>query len=644
MDRSRGIVVFRACIAAACAAVLTAGTARLVGADTGPFPEATYDIYLGIKAFLGKDSSPDPFLVILEHSPAQSSRYAPVRSISSYLNVIRAAGVSGLFVTDVFRTAEAETEPLNAVLNGIPIVMTGGICANSGSTVRAPRFPIPGTPPPDIPRAGGFYETGGVFKAYTAGFLNILPDPDGIIRRVPLVYRLADEYIPSAILAYALRYLQIPFSELAWINSRYLKLGFAVRLPVDRAGNLLISYPYAWDDAFYTYHTDSFTLPDRYLVPQLRQELLNAFVFLIDSMEQSNSIYAPNRKIFPAAGIAPILVNQIRLDQSIEITPVPHQALYSALWIAGITAVLVFTVFSSGAVWVPPLLGAVLIWLTSGALLILTNRYFNPVPGMFSSLFLFSFSVWWKLSSYRRFKKSESLLRKQEQAFVLLGKDAAGLNHAVKGQISLARNFARLLNEEPLTAQGRTELTFLTRTLDELSESVNSVLSRLHTKETRLCKTPVPAALRSFVQSRSNAPGLPPVSLDIQPNANSSVCIDPDSFARIMEILYTNALESGTDSIAIVYSEKPDTGIITVTDRGKGFRDCMQCMVSHCMDCATIQVGKTTKKGGSGFGLFWARTLIARNNGKLRIRSSQESGTSVQVQIPTSQKALEESR
>lgn len=44
MDRSRGIVVFRACIAAACAAVLTAGTARLGGTDTGPFPEVTYDI------------------------------------------------------------------------------------------------------------------------------------------------------------------------------------------------------------------------------------------------------------------------------------------------------------------------------------------------------------------------------------------------------------------------------------------------------------------------------------------------------------------------------------------------------------------------------------------------------------------------
>lgn len=629
MGRSRGIIVFRACVAVLCTAAFTAGASLFIGTDVGPFPEFTYDIYLGLQSSLYKDSTSNPYMVILENSPSRSSRYAPYRSISSSLEILGAAGITGLFITDVFRTGESEAPLLKSIIQSIPTVMTGGICASSGTTIRAPRFPIPGTPPPDIPLAGGFYTAEGAFSSYTAGFLNIIPDSDGILRRIPLVYRLADDYIPSAILAYALSYLRISFSDLSWSDGRYLNLGSQVSLPVDRAGNVLITYPYTWKDSFYTYRTDSFTLPDRYLIPQLRQELLDSFVFLIDSLEQSNSIYAPNRKIFPAAGIAPILVNQISLGKSITIESGPHQALYSALWISFITAVMVYLAFSSGSSWLPPLIGGILVWMVSGFIMIQSGRYLNPFPAILSSAILLFISSWWNLEIYKRHKESESILREQEEVFTRLGKDAAGINHSVKGQISLAQNFTKLLDAEPLTAQGRTELTFLTRTLDELSNSVDSVLSKIRNKEKGADCTSPADALRAFVQSRSDVPGLPRIQLKIQPITDFNLWIDPDSFTRIMEILYVNAVESGTATIVITYKETPDSGIITVSDKGKGFRDCMHCTVAQCMDCSTIKLGKTTKKTGTGFGLFWARTLIARYNGTFLIRSSRENGTSV---------------
>ncbi|MCP4503784.1 MAG: adenylate/guanylate cyclase domain-containing protein [Deltaproteobacteria bacterium] len=86
--------------------------------------------------------------------------------------------------------------------------------------------------------------------AENAGFFNADPDPDGVMRRLPLVFRFGDVLIPSlALSAAALHFGSTPALLADPANKQGLAaVGFAaesgntIEVPVDHSGALLISY------------------------------------------------------------------------------------------------------------------------------------------------------------------------------------------------------------------------------------------------------------------------------------------------------------------------------------------------------------------------------------------------------------------
>jgi adenylate cyclase len=104
-----------------------------------------------------------------------------------------------------------------------------------GVEPEASRFLAAYAPEPNLPDISA--------AAESAGFFTLVPDPDGVVRRTPLVIRAADEVYPSLALASAWRALgKPPLVVEATPEGVAIRLGDR-DLPVDRRGRLLIDFP-----------------------------------------------------------------------------------------------------------------------------------------------------------------------------------------------------------------------------------------------------------------------------------------------------------------------------------------------------------------------------------------------------------------
>ncbi len=103
----------------------------------------------------------------------------------------------------------------------------------------------------------------------------------------------------------------------------------------------------------------------------------------------------------------------------------------------------------------------------------------------------------------------------------------------------------------------------------------------------------------------------------------------PTEFKRVISNLINNAVEAlvGTGTIMLTVMGSVDEIEITVGDNGKGIPPEILAKLG--------QRGETHgKSGGSGLGLYHARTSVQSWGGKLRIESTQGAGTSVIITLP----------
>jgi len=102
----------------------------------------------------------------------------------------------------------------------------------------------------DAGEPGGFFDAPGVVcnlpalskAAGSSGFVNVAPDPDGVVRRVPLAIRHKGTLYPSLALAVYLRARGgTPVLETGPEGAKALRLDGKV-VPLDRRGNLLVNF------------------------------------------------------------------------------------------------------------------------------------------------------------------------------------------------------------------------------------------------------------------------------------------------------------------------------------------------------------------------------------------------------------------
>jgi adenylate cyclase len=167
----------------------------------------------------------------------------------------------------------------------------------------------------NIPRAGTFFlpfpELGEAVKQIA--HINIEPDPDGIYRRIPLLYEWDGGYIPSLPLATVVLYYQIPVEKIELKAGAYLALPLSedevIRIPVDNQGRMLIPYSETWKD-------NDRRIPFHTLVKAKNDAVFNSLnnrIALIAeiSAEQKDFGPTPFERLFPLSGTNAAVISGI---------------------------------------------------------------------------------------------------------------------------------------------------------------------------------------------------------------------------------------------------------------------------------------------------------------------------------------------
>jgi len=172
----------------------------------------------------------------------------------------------------------------------------------------------------DIPQAGTFLlpfnELG---EAVTQiAHINIEPDPDGIYRRVPLLYEWDGAYIPSLALATAVLYFQIPVENIELMAGSYLALPLSekeiIRIPIDNQGRALIPYVETYKDnnRRIPLHTVVSAKTDEELFDTVVTSLNNRIALMAEiSAEQNDFGPTPFERLFPLSGTHTAVISGI---------------------------------------------------------------------------------------------------------------------------------------------------------------------------------------------------------------------------------------------------------------------------------------------------------------------------------------------
>ncbi len=626
---------------------------------------AAYDAAQRVRSVARLGVAADPFIVVVVDSIAGGPDRAET------LRALHAAGVRGVFLSDLrlgsgvpaseaAETAEAE------LLVSFQIAVAGGFCIPVGDLRDAPAIAISGEAPPNLPAAVGYLGPSGAYKTLPSGHLNVFADVDGIVRRVPLAYRTELGVVPAAPLVFLAAHLGVPLAGLRWIEGhgrlgfRALAVGEETIIPVDDCGAALLDFPLSWPGTFASYQARDLAAAadDPSAIAALRQEAKDALFFFVDSGPGAASGAVSSSSLFPFAALAPLLVNQVCSGTGPEELP-PGTTVASLFLVATIAAAAAIVAEGRPAdargvrrpglsAWIVPLCGTALVWGASVGLFAGIGLYLDPVPALASTLLLaVRGGVLHALHAVRE-RERIAADRERVRVFAEIGRSAAGLTHGLRGRIALAANVAQLLQEESLSQRGACTLDLLLRSIDDLSRSIEASLEivRAGGSGKGIERVDAAALLRGFyLLVAGPTPGVR-ATLDIR-REPAFVGARREELRQILEILFKNAVESSSSEgasegrgtpgpiqeIAIVLETEGAFVAIEVNDRGKGIAACFDCREPDCRICGKITLGSTTKRDGTGYGLYWARTILARNGGALRIRSSP-AGTSARILWP----------
>ena len=240
-------------------------------------------------------------------------------------------------------------------------------------------------------------------------------------------------------------------------------------------------------------------------------------------------------------------------------------------------------------------------------------------------------------------KRLESLQQALEDERVIsrVGENVARLAHGLKNAVHSLRGFVTLIEPQlDRSESAKAALAGLHAAIDDLEKLARLTLSDGDQgggvdeppESPRSAAAGASslgellAAARAEIETANPGVGW---TIDLQDGAESaSVAVERETLLEMFVILMRNAVEAmdGSGQGTVHLSMLGRFARIAVADEGPGFPEAMLR--------ADLQPGVTTKKGGSGFGLFLARRIADDAGGHLDIGNLETGGACVQVALP----------
>jgi adenylate cyclase len=166
-----------------------------------------------------------------------------------------------------------------------------------------------------------FYELAGVSRGL--GSLSVKFDPDGVLRRVPLLVRYEDGYFPLLPLRVACDYLSVPPEKVVLHPGKHIILRDAKKpgdetardivIPVDRHGNMIVNFVGPWGIMDHYSFADIFMASDDRDDLEMWAEELEGRILIISDVSTGSSDVGPvpTDSNFPLSGTHANIIHSI---------------------------------------------------------------------------------------------------------------------------------------------------------------------------------------------------------------------------------------------------------------------------------------------------------------------------------------------
>jgi serine phosphatase RsbU (regulator of sigma subunit) len=182
--------------------------------------------------------------------------------------------------------------------------------------------------------------------AQGGGFLNLTADPDGILRRLPLLVRYQGTYIPSLSLRVVCDYLGIPLENIRVKPGKSIRLngvrtdegtiGNHIVIPIDKHGNMILNDTGVTDTLRHYSYSEIFQSTENPAgVEELKKELTGKIAIISETVENSYRVRATGKEQFlPSGTIHAMVIQNLLTGSFLRALPGPAQVLMEMVLLA----------------------------------------------------------------------------------------------------------------------------------------------------------------------------------------------------------------------------------------------------------------------------------------------------------------------
>ncbi len=239
-------------------------------------------------------------------------------------------------------------------------------------------------------------------------------------------------------------------------------------------------------------------------------------------------------------------------------------------------------------------------------------------------------SVLHDVTLLRKYEKEQ----KERERLSFLGNLVANFAHEIKNPLnSLAIAAQRLQREFPVVSDEHTKLISVMLTqIDSLTHTVNDFLSLIRPQVKETQEFDLSRLIREIGTLIKEQAAQHQIAYVEQIPDNIVMVGDPEEIKRALLNLLLNAIESLVSAnitnpeIEVSLMKDSDRVVIMVKDNGPGISESAQKRI--------FEPYYTTKKGGTGLGLYITHRIIQEHNGLIKVQSDICKGTTFTVVLP----------